>query len=707
MNFLDKKWLSPFIILFVISQVMIGGVWAEEEEKKETVELIGDSVEFSTDGNVMIAEGKVVMKHSSATLYCDQVEYYRDTQVAIARGHVRLVSKEGEISGDQVTFNFGSMTGVFNNARITSDPYYGAARTVSKVSETRILMTDGYITTSDFDNPEYRLKSKKIEIYPGDKLVARGSRLLFGKIPTIYIPWFSQSLKEEKPRIIFTPGYTKKWGIFLLSQTRLYLTENIKGMLHVDYREKLDLAEGIDIEYTTPSFGSGTTKLYYTNERRISSKRLFQEQPTPTIERERFKAEWRHKWDIDDKTTAIAQYYKLSDSTFLEEFFKKENKLDPNPDTFFFLTKVFKNGVLSFRTEARVNRFETKVERLPELKYTLSSTEILKTGLFISNTSSFVNLTRKTAAPSEARKKAKRIDSESILSYPMKVGFVEFKPFVGGRNTYYSRTTDPEKYNSIRGLFTTGASFSTKFYKIMDVKVDKWGLEINRLRHIITPTISYKFTTEPTLVDAQIDQFDGVDSLVQNHSIVFGIENKLQTKRNKVAVDLLRFLLTTDFRLKEDSSQGGFNKINLDIDFIPTGWLSLFVDAQYDTRKDRLRTANFDLYINGKDKKWSFAVGKRLEVDADDQITTQIKYKINPKWLFRTYGRFDVETGVFKEQEYTLRRDLHSWYMDINFNERRNQGNEIWIVFTLKAFPDMTLDLGTRFNRRKAGSQSP
>jgi hypothetical protein len=72
----------------------------------------------------------------------------------------------------------------------------------------------------------------------------------------------------------------------------------------------------------------------------------------------------------------------------------------------------------------------------------------------------------------------------------------------------------------------------------------------------------------------------------------------------------------------------------------------------------------------------------------------------------RTYSRFDLEHGILKEQEYALTRDLHEWQMDINFNEKRAEGNEIWLVFTLKAFPEMALDLGTSFNKRKAGSQS-
>jgi hypothetical protein len=298
-----------------------------------------------------------------------------------------------------------------------------------------------------------------------------------------------------------------------------------------------------------------------------------------------------------------------------------------------------------------------------------------------------------------------RVDSNSGLSYPMKIGFIEMTPFVGGRNTYYSKTNDPLKYNSIRGFFETGANLSTRFYKIFDVEMEKYGLDIHRLRHIVSPSVSYRFRSEPTLTAGQLDQYDSVDSIDNAHSLEFAIENKLQTKRNDETVDLLRAIIKTDFRLKEHPSKGGFEIISTDIDFKPLDWITFYFDSQYDTQEEYLTTANFDLYIDGGDK-WSVDIGKRWNREVDDQLTSEFHYRINPKWKLRTYTRFDLRSGILKEQEFTVRRDLHAWTMDINFNEKRNFGNEIWIVFTLKAFPEMAIDMGTSFNKRKAGSQS-
>jgi len=713
--FQKKKKMTLFFrlsygIIFSTAFVCVyfASAQAQSQNASASVELNGDTIEYVMEGNKVIADGNVEVIKEAMTLTCDRVEFSKDTGVAYATGHVRLVSTKGEsieMTGEALTFNFEKMTGTLDNSSIFSAPYFGFGEKVSKVDESHMEMKKAFITTCDLDKPHYRMTSKKMDVYPGDKLIARSVRMLIGNIPMLYLPRFTQDLREKKPKVIFTPGYDKEWGMFVLSQWRYHFNENFKGIVHVDAREKKDIAWGVDVDYKTPKTGSGKIKTYYMNERSITSDHFWQERPSPTIEKERFKAEWRHKWKVDDRTEAILQYYKLSDNTILKDYFEKEFEKDSAPSTFALITRTMPSGTLSFRTDARVNRFQTLVERLPELRYDLTSKQLFNSKFYIRNVTTYSNLTRKHASPSEVRENTMRLDTDNELSRPMKIGFIEFRPFVGGRNTYYSKTKDPEDYNSIRGIFRTGASLSTRFYRVFDVKVEEYGLDIHRLRHIITPSVSYEFANEPTLESSQIDSFDSIDNLDNIHSLSLSLENKLQTKRNATSVDLLRFVLGTNFHLKEHPGKGGFGSVSTDIDFTPADWIKFYFDSTYDTQKERLETANFDIYINGGNK-WSFDVGKRWNREVDDQLTTSYSYVINPKWAFRTYTRFDLRNGILKEQEYTLSRDLHAWEMDINFNETRKKGNEIWIVFTLKAFPDMVIDFGTSFNRRKAGSQS-
>jgi len=694
--------LSFFLILIVF---FIFSTQSFAQEQGENVELNGDIIEYSRDGQTVIAKGNVIIVRGDTTIMGDRVEFSQKTNMAYANGNVRLVMPNGEIEGEDMTFNFAEMKGDFHGAKLISDPYYGTGAVISKVSDNQMKMKDSFITTCDHDKPHYGLASRKMDIYPGDKMVARNVRMFLGKIPMMFIPRLTQSLKSTEPRVTFTPGYDKEWGMFVLSSWRYNLKENVTGVVHVDARERKDIAWGIDVNYKTPKTGEGTFRTYYMNERSITSKRFFQERPSPTIEKERFKVEWRHKWEIDEKTNAIMQYYKLSDNTLLKDYFEKENDKDSSPNTFFLLTRTLPKGSLNFRTDPRINRFESAVERLPELRYDLGNQEIWNTGVYLRNITMYSNLTSKNASPSEARRKTMRLHTDSALSYPMKISFMEFNPYIGSQQTYYSRAKKKDQYNSIRGIFRTGASLSTKFYRIFDIKTNVGGVNLNRLRHIVTPSISYSYQGNPTIPFAQLDSFDGIDSLANDHSISFSIENKLQTRRNESSVDLLRFIVSAPFNLKESSSKGGFGTISADIDFKPLDWATFYFDSSYDTYNDRLSTANFDIYINGG-SKWYVDLGKRWNRDVDDQLTTEFFYKLNPKWAAKTYTRFDLRSGILKEQEFTITRDLHAWEMEINFNETRKKGNEIWMIFRLKAFPDLAIDVGSSFNKRKAGSQS-
>ncbi|MFA5059118.1 MAG: LPS assembly protein LptD [Candidatus Omnitrophota bacterium] len=695
-QFLGKGcWVACF--LFLVS------TQAFAQESKTPVEINGDQVEFIVEKNMVIATGNVSILQNDTKLTCDRVEFSRDTNLATAQGHVVLRTPQGSISGDQLVYNFETMTGDFHGATIASHPYYGAGESVSKVAENQIQMKKGYLTTCDLEKPHFKLASKKLDIYPGKKAVARNVTMRFGKVPVMYIPKYSQIL-NDKPRVTYTPGFDREWGAFLLQSWRYYFSEDFKGIIHLDYRERKDFASGVDLNYNTKNMGGGSIRTYYMNERNITSKYAWQERPSPTIERERFRAQWRHKWSIDNKTEAIWQFYKLSDAGVVKDYLKREYQKDQDPTSYFLLTRNLSNGTFSFRSDVRVNRFTSTVERLPGIRYDVTSQEIGNSGFYLKSENGFDNFSKKDPSPTEVRKETKRFDTNNEISYPMKISFLEFKPFVGGRETYYTKTMNASQYSVMRGIFRTGADLSTRFFRMFDVQGHYWGMDINRLRHVVTPSVAYEYRHDPTIPASSLDYFDDIDAITNDHKIHFSLENKLQTKRKGIAVDLLRVLTSTDFFLKEHSGTGGFGSIASDIEFKPNDWLTFNSDANFDTTKDKLISANFDIYLTGH--KWSLDFGKRYALDVDDQITTGFNYVINPKWKFSIYERHDINSGSLKEQEFRVTRDLHCWEMDINFNETRGSGSEIWFVFRLKAFPDLSIDFGNGFNKRKAGSQA-
>lgn len=672
------------------------------------VEINGDKVEVSISENKVVAEGNVSVKRDDVTLLSDHMEYFRDTQIALAEGHVALIRKEGRMEGDRLRFDFGAMKGEFIDAEFSARPLYGVGKKISKVDENHIVVENGYVTTCDLDHPHFRLTSKKTDIYPQQKATARNVVFKVGEFPLFYLPKYTQDLREKKPVFQIIPGYRKEWGPFLLIGYRYHLTDNVRGTLHTDYRFFRGFGGGVDLDYKTEEAGTGIIKTYFLNEKSAvqqKEKRVTEKAPGDIVDPKRYEIEFRHKWSPDKQTTAIAEFYKSSDSEFLKDYKPWEYEHDTSPPTYFLLSRNLTSSTVSVRADARVNPFTTTVERLPELNYNLSDTEINETGFYFSDASTYSNLTKEFADSTDIRLKTIRMDTLNQLSYPFKISFIELRPFVGGRQTYYSRTINSEHNGEVRNIFLTGSDVSTKFYRLFEVNTNKWGLNINRLRHVVTPSVAYFFDHEPTLADTLLDQYDSIDGLKARHGMKFSLENKLQTKRNNQNCDLFRLALGSDFLLKEDAGKGGFNNVTADMDVRPYQWLGLYLDSVYDTIKDHLQIANTDVSFNDEKGKWYFRFGKRYAFHIDDQITAEWGITLNPKWQFVVYQRFEEDKGKSMAQQYRFRRDLHCWWVDFSAGKRQGAGNEIWIVFTSKDFPDMGLDFNAILSRKKPGSQ--
>jgi hypothetical protein len=104
-------------------------------------------------------------------------------------------------------------------------------------------------------------------------------------------------------------------------------------------------------------------------------------------------------------------------------------------------------------------------------------------------------------------------------------------------------------------------------------------------------------------------------------------------------------------------------------------------------------------------------IGQRYQRKGGNEITYSFQWRINPKWKFSVYNRYELGHDPtlkrgFKEQEYTVSRDLHCWDMDISLNNKKDDGTTLWLVFRLKAFPEGEFGFNQSYNKPESGSQS-
>jgi len=726
-NSKNNRFRSLGIWLFSIVCNLVFGIWnfhyAYAQPGRDAIIINGDTVEYSMDNKEVSASGNIVINYKGSTLTCDKISVNTQTKEAVAEGNVHLEDSKGIITGSKMNYNFNDKTGLIQDAGFRSLPYFGQAEKLDKINEQEFIAYSGSMTTCNYDHPHYRIESKKIDYFLREKVTARGNIFSICGVPILYLPKYTHNFAREKlMNIEISPGSRKGWGPYMLTMWRYNINDKIEARFYLDYRWQLGAAEGIGLNYNTGPFGHGDYKFYYTKE-------IPKDKEGEKIggRFERYLARWRHKWDIDKRTSMTAEYYKINDqkrklnpdqllsftdesNDFLKYYFFREYELASQPLSYIFLHHNFNYSSIDLLFQRRTNHWYAQLDKAPELKYSLPNIRIAGTPIYFENNASLGNFFKNatTSPASSVNQSVSRFDMTNKFSLPLKVVFLQLTPFVANRETIYDKGADGRSIPK-RTIFYSGADLSTKFYRIFNVKSNLLGLDINGLRHIITPTVAYDFNPKPTISSDKLKQIDEIDSITRNESIGLELSNKLQTKRNGQSVDLVNVRASTNYILRPSGGGGSrFTDFLFDIELIPYSWMRLRSNAIYGYKEGYFKEANVGLSADlGKER--SFGIGQRYARGGGKELTSQLIWRLNSKWKFRIYERYQFAKALgegLKEQEYAISRDLHCWEMDVSYNISKDNGHTIWCVFRLKAFPELEFGFEQSYHPEEAGSQS-
>ena len=302
-------------------------------------------------------------------------------------------------------------------------------------------------------------------------------------------------------------------------------------------------------------------------------------------------------------------------------------------------------------------------------------------------------------------------------------GWLNVTPRVGGRFTYYSSDSGPGATNSAedREVFNTGMEVCFKASQVWsDSQNHFW--DVNGLRHIIEPSIDYVYVPRPNVLPSQLPQYDyaptnslqllpiefpdynSIDSIDGQNVMRFGLNNRLQTKRQGESEDLLAWQLYLDWRMRPYSDQTTFSDIYSSFTLKPRSWLTFDSQTRFDIDTERFNLSQNRVTFS-PEKNWSYTIGHfylrtgSLFGEGDSLISSAFFYRFDENWGVRFAHYFDTQTGKLQEEDYTIYRDLRSWTAALTFRDQYNltSGHDYTVAFTmsLKAFPRFPLGSDT------------
>ena len=168
------------------------------------------------NAGVSVCEGNVDARIGTYRLQADKVTVYDATNKVIADGNV--VFDQGDqqrITGSHAEWNYKTKTGFFINStgytNRTNDGtrMYFTADRIEKISFDTIIVENAEITACDEEVPKWSFHAKRARIKTGDRIYLSSAALRVKRVPIIYTPFASLSLKRgDRASGFLTPTFS-------------------------------------------------------------------------------------------------------------------------------------------------------------------------------------------------------------------------------------------------------------------------------------------------------------------------------------------------------------------------------------------------------------------------------------------------------------------------------------------------------------------
>jgi len=665
-----------------------------------------------------------------------------------AEGAVELVRGAYRITANAIILDVRVEEALARDARVrTSDRRTGVpmqfhADAIRQLSRHRFAIEGpGYFTTSQFAVPHYRIEGRNIRMVRGPGLhrrrEIRESRreeggegedarrptapesmvvssqhnvIYLGPVPIFYWPYLVKDVRTGAFLLKSAEaGHSSRMGNFGKLAWNLYdlgicFNDWSELTLRTDYFSERGAGVGLDFSYegdTRHGFARG----YYINDTAEDDDRGL-----PVPQNNRGEATFRHRegpgvlpedWRLD------LELGYLSDRRFLRTYDRDEYDEAKDHETQAFLSRTSHNTMFTVQHKDRINDFQNTVER-QSLAYHMIGQPVFNTPLLFTTHADLSNLQlrRDDDLGLKDPDGVARLDTPAELSLPFQLGPVRADPYVWGDATSYSDQTNGNATARWAGAY--GVRAATNFHRTYASQSRLF--QVDRLRHIITPTAEYLNRWKVSKGPGHFVQHDEIDALDETHRLSVGLRNRLQTYRpvraERQPVDLA--VLDVDYiaRLSNTGDdRGADDYVEAGAEWSVTENLELASkDNLYNLEKDRLEAVNSELRLN----YWrpvTVTLGHKYYVDTSDpDEATHSIGMLNTAYRPR-FGRWRVDFDMAYDFQARRRagdtkdphqlgsalsftRILEGW--EVSVGARFNQGRSSETVLTFNiALPGM------------------
>ncbi len=627
-------------------------------------DLTGKNFVYDDATKEAVVTGDARLVYGDSVLTADEIRFNSTKQVASARGHIVITSGIRRLVADEGSYNTATGIITARNLRIGQFPVYVTGETVEGTFD-ELVFTNA--TVFFRENAKYTPSIHADRLTYSKGKIVRAEGLGIGLLGNhfIHLPRFEQALDSDFVSYVSAHlGYRGRLGAFTELGLHLPVAEGVK--LGADLG--LYSARGIMI---------GPAGRYHRNDDNNSVDGFLRSgyicdsgdrstdilgDPVP---RDRSYLTWEHRQRYGDHFTLDGEFNYWSDSEVLRDFRHHDFDNVQQPDSFLEATYMGDNYALSAFTRYNPNPFYRVQERLPEIRFDVMPSP-LGLGVYQRLNSSFAVL-EADAYGANPSLRTDRFDAYYGLERPIAATpWLTFTPVAGGRVTHYTDALGGQD-DYTRTIGEVGFDARLLASGTFDYQNPVW--EIDGLRHLLEPRISYRYAPEAARGRAYIPPIDArvfstylqplsiadsrnIDDLAALNTARFSLNNTLQTRDAKYGSRNLAALnFAADYNFDAPAGTHGLSDLYTEFALTPAPWLKWEVFHRFDPHAGRQQEINTGLTLVDQEW-WSLRLATHFLKNDYEEYLVEYRQRLNEVYDLTGLWRYDAKNNRLNEQSY-------------------------------------------------------
>jgi LPS-assembly protein len=658
------------------------------------------------DNGDLVAKPNAKLIDAGHLLTADEIRYNKKTQVAVATGHVVLTLIGDRILADTLTYDGGNGTFTARNPRIGRFPYY-IEGTSAEGTPLEVTVHEATVTYREPGKWQPTIHARSLTYSPGHYLRLSGASVGIGGYRPIPVSRMGQDLAKQSSfsDITIDGGYRSSLGPYIDTALHIPIADGVSAGPDVGIYASRGLMLGPTAAYNFTS-GDDTVLGYLKSGYIYDYGSRYTDILGNPVPPNRAYAEWHHDQQIGDDLTIDGDINWSTDSEIIRDFHSKEFIPIQEPDNFLEADYTGQNYFISGFARFQPDAFYPVQQRLPEIRFDVLPTAI-GGGIYMRFNSGIAHL-EEVPPDGGSFLEEDRFDTFVGFTRPFSFrGIFDFTPVVGGRYTEYWNTEGAaESGGGGRALGELGFDADMKMSGVFGYENPKWN--IDGLRHLFTPTLSYRYIPQGNkdadfippidrstftnyLPIMELGDMRAIDQLQAANVVRVGFNNTVQTRdKTYGSRDLLTFNVDEDFYFQRAPGQTDFSDIHLDAVATPAHWIEFRIEDTVSPRRAAQRAIDSSVTVR-EGEIWSatFGVGYLSDKYGEffvpglgynpiigvDTYHVEGRLRLNEEYEVFGRGDYDARDDIFVDQYYGVtQRISNTWILEyaVVFSEGPN-----------------------------------